>query len=263
MNNTRKRTIALLTLAGAFISPAVVAAPNGPAPKVLSAPISAADQYLADVYSNDGVKVGDISDYALQFKEPPQLRYVIIATGGFLGMGSDLRAVPADAVSYAKGRFSVSMDKHDFDMLATLPADPHDYLSDPANTRELARIWKTPVGHATLRKDFVLFSALTGDDMILDSNGVELGRLADLWVDFNTNEAPYIEMTPTGVALMQFGNYTRFELPTTRLASITPYHVQFNIPESEVASSKMISNATTYVAQAGDELATLRRSNLN
>src|SRR5690606_23024446 len=52
-----------------------------------------------DVISTDGRKVGDIVDFVFDVAQTPHLAYAIVMTGGFLNVGGDTRAVPAQALS--------------------------------------------------------------------------------------------------------------------------------------------------------------------
>ena len=248
--------LSLLILAGALCPPALFAV-DPPAKSASSLPIAAVraqGQLYSDVYSSDGKKVGDIVDFVVQFENLPQLRYVIVRTGGILPSGGEHRAVPADAISLVDGRYRVSLARDAYRQLPALPRDVRAHFHNAANVAEIAKQFSTPADHAAVARDCVLFSSLGSNGRIMSADHEELGRFADLWIDFNANQAPYLEFTPTNFALEEHGENTVFDLPTTQLVRAGGGEIVFALSAREVDQSKSITDASAHAAKAGEML---------
>jgi PRC-barrel domain len=248
-----------LVLAGSLFAPALFATDIRPmnaaatGTKPPTAAVRGREWVGEQVYSADGFPIGDAIDCVLQFDQSPQLRYVIVKSGGLLGLHADERAIPADAITLTGHRFHVALTRVAFEQLPVLTANHRLFLSFPDNRAELARLCQTPPGHANLRDDYVLYSDLYMRRVVAGQDDQPLGIYSDLWVDFNANEAPFLEFYPTTPALADTGS-ARFELPTTKLTSFHANRLRFAVNEDQVARSRVIDNVCAYVAAAGEKL---------
>ncbi len=218
-----------------------------------SAAVRAKSEIGAAVYSTDGQTLGTVSDYVLQFDALPQLRYVIVRTGGSLGHRAAQRAVPADAIASTNGRLQARLTGADYAALPILPSNHRAFLSANENLAQLAKLSGTPLEHAALKSDFVLFSDLSELFTVVDQRGAELGTFTDLWIDFNANEAPYLEYDPINGELDLSGN-TAYDVPTVALTRVQTGEIHFALGEADLEHLKWIDEASAYVAAAGDKL---------
>jgi sporulation protein YlmC with PRC-barrel domain len=260
MNTNTHNTIrlALIALTGVLVIPALsaseasaVAVVNNATPPINAVRLS--DSLGGDVFSTDGVRVGDVVDCVLQFSKLPQLRYVIVKSGGFFGKHADERAIPADAITLVDKQFHVSLTRAEYNRLPVLPVDHRSFLSDPDNLANMAKLCSTPLNHADLNGTYVRYSDLHENEIVAGKNGERLGGFSDLWVDFNANEAPFLEFTPTANSLTVLGaDY--FDLPTTQFVGISGHRINFAVGEDEIKRSKAVDDVNAYVAAAGEKL---------
>ncbi len=223
---------------------------NNPAP---STAVRGKSELGATVYSQDGLTVGTVSDYVLQFGTLPQLRYVIVRTAAGVGHRATQRAVPADAITDTNRRLNLSLNGTDFAALPVLPSNHRAFLASGENQTQLAKLARTPLDHATLAGDFVIYSELSDLFTVVAKDGGELGTFTDLWIDFNANEAPYLEYDPIKGEL-DFTGETQYDVPTVALTRVQTGEIHFSLAEAELENLKWIDDAGAYVAAAGDKL---------
>lgn len=242
----------LTAFCGALIIPAALATADSLLPV---AAVRATTQLGADVFAADGARVGTVADFILQFDALPQLRYVIVKSRASFGEPADQRAIPADAVTLVDHCVHVTLASDYFEHLPVLPANHRRFLSFADNLTNLAKLCGTPLEHAGLTGDYVAFSDLSTLDDIMGEHGEELGLFADLWIDFNANECPYLEYAPTSGPVDLFGNLD-YDLPTTALEAVTPGRIHFSVSEADLAHVRTIDDASAFVAAAGEKLET-------
>jgi len=228
-----------------------VPAQTNPSPPIVA--IRAKEQVGSEVFSSDGVRVGTVGDYVFQFGKLPQLRYVIVKSGGFLGLHADQRAIPADAITLTDHRIHVSLTSADYSHLPVMPFNHRAFLSDQENLTNMAKLCGTPAAHARLNASYVLFSDLGFLSSVADRTGRDLGHFSDIWIDFNANEAPYLELDPTGGDLDSFGNID-YMIPTTEIARVQEGQIRLGAGEAEFENLKWVDNASAVVAAAGEKL---------
>ena len=165
--------------------------------------------------------------------------------------------MPADAFTLTNHRFHVSLSQAEFEALPVIPLQSQPFFADADNLTMLAQRCHTPIDHATLAGNYVLFSALNDDDLVVDKMGEDLGRFVDLWVDFNINEAPYLEYQTLDDDL-RTGDTDRYAIPTTKFAGFEDGAIDFNISLDDIKKAKQVENVSTYVATAGEELEVLQ-----
>jgi sporulation protein YlmC with PRC-barrel domain len=240
----------LIGLSGTLTIPAAIA---GTDPSPPAAAVRATTEVGAAVFSTDGARVGTVADFVLQFDALPQLRYVIVKSGGVLGLHADRRAIPADAITLVDQRVHVNLTRGSFEHLPVLPANQRSFLSYADNWTNLAKLCGTPAEHAALKNGYVMFSDLSSLDSVVGRKGEELGYFTDLWVDFNANECPYLECAPAPGDSDFFGD-VEYDLPTTTLQSAKSGQIRFAVGEDELTDLKTIDDPAAYVAAAGEKL---------
>lgn len=231
--------------------------------------VTRASNYLgADVTSSDGRKVGDIVDFCFDTSGAPHLAYVFVMTGGFLDMGGDVRAIPAEAITSQGDGAKIQLASAEYWDVPVLPQDRHRYLSDSNNAQTLAQHFKlnkagqtaansgsqaganAPTGRTGSERQLVAFSELRNADAY-SSDDNRLGFLVDAWINLDHNRAPYVEVTGTYQPFRT--NYdTRYAIPTAKLEGkngmagykleITQQEMTQAKPVSETDGVKMLQN---------------------
>jgi sporulation protein YlmC with PRC-barrel domain len=268
MNKYNSIRLAVISLTGAVIIP-VLSASNASSsmgnatentPPV--AAVRAAEWLGRNVFSTDGVRVGSVADYVLQFGSLPQLRYVIVKSGGGLGKHGDERAIPADAITLVDHRLHVSLALAAYNQLPVLPANHRSFLSSPDNLATMAKLCSTPLDRAELTGNYTLFSDLNFQKKIVGRNGEELGTLWDMWIDFNANDAPFFEIVPTvdpaTVDRVVKDTDVNYEIPTTSFESLEGGKIHCAVGEADLEQLKLINDAGAYVAAVGEKLETVQ-----
>ena len=254
---------ALITLGGTLIVPALVASDNtlttstAPAARPPIAAVQVSWRFGSDVFSTDNVRVGDLVDCILQFDQLPQLRYVIVKSGGFFGRSAQTRAVPADAIEMVNNRLRLTLTRAVFESLPVLPIDHDAFLSNPDNLGNLAKLSSTPPAHASLDGKYVTCTDLFENKRVEGKNNETLGIFTDLWVDFNANEAPFLEFAPTNYGL-DGSRSVAYDVPTKAFKSIGKGAISFAVGVDDVSDSRIVENGTAYAVAAGKALESMQ-----
>lgn len=250
------RYLTPIILAGAFLAPASAAehATTGK-PKIES--FRARKSIFRDVFATDGNKVGDIVDYVIQFDKNPQLRFVLIQTGGFGNVGGKTRAIPADAFTRSDNRFHVGLSSQAFEEIPVIIGNRKKYLADPANTAALAKLCNTPVGHAELIGPYTFYTTLGKTYNVLGGGGNEMGIFEDLWINYNANQIPYLQIIPTNEDLER-GRALRYNLPTSKFVRIRGGAIEFSMKVRDIIKAPMVNDVPTHVAKTGEDLLTVQ-----
>jgi sporulation protein YlmC with PRC-barrel domain len=267
MNRYNSIRLAIISLTGAVIIPVLSASNVSSSMSYATentppvAAVRAAEWLGRNVVSTDGVRVGNVADYVLQFGGLPQLRYVIVKSGGGLGKHGDERAIPADAITLVGQQLHVSLALRAYNQLPALPANHRSFLSFSDNLATMAKLCSTPLDRAELTGNYTLFSDLNFQKKIVGRNGEELGTLWDLWIDFNANDAPFFEIVPT-VDVWPFNRAVKdtdvnYEIPTTAFESLSGGKIHCAVGETDRGQLKLINYPGAYVAAVGEKLETV------
>jgi sporulation protein YlmC with PRC-barrel domain len=108
---------------------------------VARAPVFLASLMGQPLETSEGVALGEIDDVAIDLGTG-MVSYVIVSTGGLVGIGASLRAIGFDAITMNAGSMSIMMTKDSFSKLPgldldRLPVNPVGALamrSDPGST---------------------------------------------------------------------------------------------------------------------------------
>ncbi len=190
-----------------------------------------------DVVSQDGRKVGDIVDFALQpGGDAPRISHVLVMSGGFLDMGGDVRAVPVDQFSMQDGQVRIESDASTFNEAPLLGDDHAAFFADTSRVSNIDQHFGAQQrsndrartddrnrnrtnGQANKdRTSYTLFSSLSNNEAI-GADGTDLGHITDAWVNLDEGRLPLLEIDPSAEASSFFQtNYRqRYEVPVTRL----------------------------------------------
>jgi sporulation protein YlmC with PRC-barrel domain len=206
----------------------------------------------ADVIDRDGQKVGDIVDFAYDMQEPPRLHYVMVMTGGFLDMGGDVRAVPAEAISLEEETVRISVMKSDFEQLPEVPKDRLEFLTDSNNQKTISEqlnLAETKTRSARRdsdkrsggRSELVLHSDLRNHPVIF-REGRQAGEVADAWINVQDGRVPYIEIqaSPSSGLASPFTNEIRnYAIPAGRFrASPEEFDYKFNVSVVDIREAE-------------------------
>ena len=177
----------------------VIGESRSAAENVTQVRITRATNYLgSDVFASDGRKVGDIVDFVFDVSATPRLAYAIVMTGGFLDLGGDNRAVPAEALQSEGDTYSVGISSDRYWDLTILPEDRRRFLLDARHARTLRNAFDLPAPRSGAggQPQLVFFGQLRNAE-IYGAEGERLGFCVDAWVSLERDRAPYIEITPT------------------------------------------------------------------
>jgi hypothetical protein len=249
--------------AGPFISSATAApAAADQSARATPVPLKVSWEIGEGVFSADHARVGDMADCVLQFDKPPQLRYVIVREGGFFQWRDRDRAVPADAVEFVNHRLQLKITQAAFKALPILPDDARAFFGASTNLTNLAKLCDTPVERAALDPNYVTYTDLVDNATVLGDKGQELGIVRDLWVDFNVNEAPYLQFEPTNFNLDRSGELS-YDIPTIDFKDRAAKRIRFSMNEEEIGGGKFVDDMSGYVADAGIKLTALETKSIN
>ncbi len=157
----------------------------------------ASDTTGIDVISSDGRRLGDITDFVFDMREPQRLAYVVVTTGGFLGMGGETRVIPAEAVVVSGDTARIQMSKAQYRQVPKLMEHPIAFLSNRENAARLADRFGITGGRQAESEQprLVAFSKLMQCDVASKESGA-LGFVDDVWISFNGDRVPFVEITP-------------------------------------------------------------------
>ena len=197
-----------------------------------------------DVISSDGRKVGDITDFIFDTSRRQRLAYVIVSTGGFLGLGGDNRAVPAEAITFNGDTARIQLSKNQFMRAPKLNENPATFLSNRQNVAQLQQTFGVQDTTGTSNSGNLLsYSALSQRTADSQSNG-RLGYIDDVWISLNNDRAPYVEITPTMNPFHLLGD-RRYAIPMSKLTNApqTWGSLTFAVSPNELMDAPIVSDA--------------------
>jgi sporulation protein YlmC with PRC-barrel domain len=166
-------------------------------------PITRGTSYLGiEVVGRDGKKLGNIADYVVVHDAEPRLRYVLIATGGLLDIGGDVRAVPAAALHFDEDTVSLDLDTARFRSLPVITGDRAQFLASPAQAKAIATTFHLKSHGPALDPGRVVFLSDIRGKEACGRRGEPLGTVENLWVNFARQRAPYLEIRPKPIPLV-------------------------------------------------------------
>ena len=95
------------------------------------------------VYNRDGQNIGTIKTLMLN-KFNGRIAYAVMASGGFLGIGSDYYPIPWEALKYDTELGGYRIDRSDFDDAPRYPADSEPNWMDRLFNDGLRRHYGVP-----------------------------------------------------------------------------------------------------------------------
>lgn len=187
----------------------------------------------AEVRSNDGSKLGTISDLVFDFhRHPPRLTDVIVRSGLF----GPARAVPAPLIQQTATGCQVRLPRNAFEALPPLPVDIPGFFARRRNIARLDREFHLPP--PARRKHLVTYWSL-GEAEVFDRNGTDVGFVTDALVNLNRRNLVLLRVFPTSLPPTS-GGTIRLEIPAADVARVTTTAINLN---TVVATRKL---ATAY-----------------
>lgn len=238
-------TLGLLLLGGTQLpaqTAVPVAAPNG-ATAVETVPVIRARDFLGtDVMSADNRKVGDVVDYAFDTAQPPRLAYVLVMTGGILGVGGNVRAIPAESLKVTGDRARIALTRDQFLALPKLPGHRERFLSDPQNVAQIDQAFHVTLPAPNQAPNIILFSAMRQQNAYSAKHG-QIGYIDDVWISPNYDRAPFVEITPT-MDPFELPGKQRFALPMARMVNPrdNDNRFTFTVSPAELADAKGVND---------------------
>ncbi len=213
MKTTLLRKTMALGLVGAAIvvAPAVASADDKPNKKKVKGVVSAEQkrgaQRAADIIGNDvknqsGEKLGKISDLVIS-SQKGRLVYALVTSGGVMGMGDTVRAVPFSALSTdydAQGALTLNIDRERWNSAPGIEKDNLDALATPERIQQLHVLFGRESDSREFRRLFererekpsagqLLVRASEVADRDIMSNGQEVAEVEEVLVDVERRHA--------------------------------------------------------------------------
>lgn len=155
-----------------------------------------------NVEAPNGEVVGSIYDLVID-AHSGRIMFVLVATGGFAGLGTKLKAVPPSALSQVTAKrdtVALNLDFHRWAKAPTVNKSRLDELNDPAHEQAIYQYYQQvhlpPTGHTdgnaaltgssndTTKVELRLARNLIGQSVV-NKHNQELGRVSDLTVDLS------------------------------------------------------------------------------
>lgn len=211
--------------------------------------VRASDFIGTDVTSSDAHKVGDIVDYVFDTARAPRLAYVIVMTGGFLEVGGKIRAVPAAAMTVTGDTAHLRISRDRYLAVEKLPGDRLQYLSNPENAARLAQWFH--VAAERPNPSLVSYSMLARREAFT-ANETRVGYIDDVWISFDRDRAPFVEITPA-LHPLEVPEPERYAVPMAKMESPGHYvdGYTFNVSMDELLKARPVEE-TPGVAMVND-----------
>ncbi len=187
-----------------------------------SPPLKASRTIGMDVENLDGQTLGKLKDFVFDV-QTRRLKYVLLTSGGFLGIRAKLRAVPPQLFSAAtakRGIIALSVPEDRWQNAPTIKSGQLASLAEPVREREIMRYYErftsdtrvaktadhngtrealTPTGRGTAQRRYAnsgtqsvkLASELIGTD-VYDQRQEKLGEVMDVLVDFSQQTPVFV-----------------------------------------------------------------------
>ena len=113
----------------------------------------ASDLKGREVFGSEGEKLGELDDFAVDPRSG-KIEYVIVSSGGVLGVGSTLRAVPVQAIQHGKAagterRFTLEVNENRWKQAPIISKAPLAVLGDDRRREDIAGFYgDSPAGDA-------------------------------------------------------------------------------------------------------------------
>lgn len=167
--------------------------PVKPAAKTLRTAETAREIIGQDVASRDGVKLGELQDLVVNAKGG-RIAYALVSSGGVLGFGAELRAVPFAAFKDTydpDGNLTLDLEHGDWTSIPTLGEEPLASLADEALIASTFRAFgeqpPSDLRGGNSRGNLVRVSEITGREVL--SQGEEVGEIEDVIVNIQQQRA--------------------------------------------------------------------------
>lgn len=260
--STRKLQPAALAAILLGVSPALVAEPNAPrgsarddhtAPSRQTDTLSRDQSHMAgrsgiraaadnphgrkagellgtDVYGNDDQKLGDLRDLLVDPRSG-KITHAVVASGGILGFGANLRPVPIEACRQGEDRLAIGLDETRWEQAPVFTRDQLRSLNEGTRMQEISSFYGDETARPPQAEDrrtpaqLVLASDIRGKDVRQDDR--KIGEIDDLIVRFESRtvsalfdaEDSFVDADHDFVVpLAQFQNFGRDDGLTTRLS---------------------------------------------
>lgn len=182
------------------------------------------------LWNTEGAELGTIKDFIVQ-PASSRVRYVVVSSGGVLGMGNSLRLVPVDVLQWSEGQRGLAVDILQSRWLQVPAVSDLDYVRDqlritPAQEREFVRRFggnrNEPSTAAETQPNeddaggLVRASVLRGKTVQVD--GRVIGNIENIIVDLEARSAAAL-LDSTGEFT---GTHAKYVIPISRLTFEAP-----------------------------------------
>jgi sporulation protein YlmC with PRC-barrel domain len=209
----------------------------------------------SDLHDHEGRKLGDIVDLALDL-ENHGITHVLVMTGGFLDMGGDVRALPANAIKRQDGLYRTDLSEGEFLDREVMPDDHLQALQSDYGERLDRLHGQTPVNQSAAssrqpredraeERDLVLFSDLSGYGIAFSDDQSDTAVITGALVDVAEKTIAFIEVR--GIERTPFEALPverRLMIPATEIEAVDKETstLRFGIPVEEARNADSIQD---------------------
>ena len=167
-----------------------------------SGKIEKANQLLGkNVVNQQGEKIGDIKDFVVDL-ESGRILYTLVSSGGLLGVGDHLSAVPPQMFREGEGRNQcvLNVDKEKLQNAPQFSKERAENPKDAAFVREVYTYYNQPAGWMGVGKEARFGNVHRASDLlktdIKNSKGEHIGSVQNLAVDPRAARVLYVILDP-------------------------------------------------------------------
>ena len=155
-----------------------------------------------NVVNRQDEKIGDVADFAVDL-ESGRILYALISSGGFLGVGDQVSAVPVQMLRAGQNdkELTLNVDKERLKNAPKFTEERAENIARPAFVREVYSYYGRPIGwlargDSTEFKNAHLASKLLKAE-VNNRNGERIGRIANMATDPSAGRVVYVILNPT------------------------------------------------------------------
>ncbi len=158
----------------------------------------ASDLFRTNVQGSDNERLGDLRDFVVDTRSG-KITHAVVSSGGILGFGANLRAVPIDAIRYnhAEDHFVINMNEERWEQAPVLTREQLQDLNRGTRIQEIAAFFGQQAGERQqdarerlqdrdAPQQLALASDIRGQDVNVGDDRV--GRIDDLLISLESRQ---------------------------------------------------------------------------
>lgn len=130
-----------------------------------------------EVYGSGGEELGNVHDFIID-SQSGKIAHVVVASGGVLGIGANLRAVPIEACNMAPERLTLNVDQNKWEQAPLFTDAQIASLSQEKRAQEIYQFYGQKQPSRQSNAQFVLVTKLRGREV--HSNNQQIGEIDEV-----------------------------------------------------------------------------------